>query len=257
LRTVLGQLTDVESARSPIWTDRSTRRRAEVLRVPFTDVRDAARRLGGTLNTALLSAASDAAGRYHRECGAPVDELRASMAISTRSRDASPDAANAFSLARFMVPTGEMSAAERFAEVAARTAVAASDPAVGSISTIASLASNLPTAVLTRIARMQAQTVDFATSNVKGTPLPVFVAGSEILHNFPFGPVAGVAFNLTLLSHVGSLDMGLNIDAAAVTRPDLLHDLLADSFTDLVGARPTTSGKGAGRKRAPKKKPTT
>ena len=249
LRTVLGQLTDVESARSPIWTDRSTRRRAEVLRVPFTDVRDAARRLGGTLNTALLSAASDAAGRYHRECGAPVDELRASMAISTRSRDASPDAANAFSLARFMVPTGEMSAAERFAEVAARTAAAASDPAVGSISTIASLASNLPTAVLTRVARMQSQTVDFATSNVKGTPLPVFVAGSEILHNFPFGPLAGVAFNLTLLSHVGSLDMGLNIDAAAVTRPDLLHDLLADSFTDLVAARPATSNKRTGRKK--------
>ncbi|MGA1542112.1 MAG: hypothetical protein ACO38D_06490, partial [Ilumatobacteraceae bacterium] len=67
----MGQLTDVESARSPLWTQRSTRRRAEVLRVPFVDVRDAARRLNGTLNTALLSAASEAAGRYHREFGAP------------------------------------------------------------------------------------------------------------------------------------------------------------------------------------------
>lgn len=234
LRGALGQLADVESARSPLWVDRSTRRRAEVLRVPFTEVRDAARRLGGTLNTALLSAASDAAGRYHRECGTPVDELRASMAVSTRSRDTTSGAANSFSLARFLVPTGEMSAADRFAEIAVRTEVAASDPSTASLSTIASLASNLPTAVLTRVARMQSQTVDFATSNVKGTPLPVFVAGAEILHNFPFGPLAGVAFNLTLLSHVGSLDMGLNIDAAAVTRPELLHELLADSFAELT-----------------------
>lgn len=258
LRTVLGQLTDVESARSPLWIGRSTRRHAEVLRVPFTEVRDAARRLGGTLNTALLSAASDAAGRYHRECGVPVDELRASMAISTRSRDADSDAANAFSLARFLVPTGEMRAADRFAEIAARTTAAASDPAVGSLSTIASLATNLPTAVLTRVARMQSQTVDFATSNVKGTPIPVFVAGSEILHNFPFGPLAGVAFNLTLLSHVGSLDMGLNIDAAAVSQPELLRDVLADSFTDLIAAQPKavatrTSTKKTTAKKATKK----
>ncbi len=242
LRSALGQLTDVEAARSPLWTERSTRRHAEVLRVPFVDVRDAARRLGGTLNTALLSAASDAAGRYHRDCGAPVDELRASMAISTRSRDDRPDAANSFSLARFLVPTAPMSAADRFREVAERTNAAASDSAVGSIATIASLASSLPTAVLTRVARMQSQTVDFATSNVKGTPMPVFVAGSEILHNFPFGPLAGVAFNLTLLSHVGSLDMGLNIDSSAVARPDVLRTALEESFADLVAA-PRTSTK--------------
>ena len=171
------------------------------------------------------------------------------MAISTRSRDADSDAANAFSLARFLVPTGEMSAADRFAEIAARTTAAASDPAVGSLSTIASLATNLPTAVLTRVARMQSQTVDFATSNVKGTPIPVFVAGSEILHNFPFGPLAGVAFNLTLLSHVGSLDMGLNIDAAAVSQPELLRDVLATSFAELTAAQP----KAAAKKRTTKK----
>jgi hypothetical protein len=96
---------------------------------------------------------------------------------------------------------------------------------------------------------MQSQTVDFATSNVKGTPIPVFVAGSEILHNFPFGPLAGVAFNLTLLSHVGSLDMGVNIDTAAVSRPQLLHDLLADSFDDLIAAQPRKATT-----RSPKKK---
>ena len=36
---------------------------------------------------------------------------------------------------------------------------------------------------------------------------------------------AGVAFNLTLLSYNDSLDMGVNIDAAAVTEPELLRKL--------------------------------
>ncbi len=257
LRVAMGQLTDVESARSPLWTRRSTRRRAEILRVPFVDVRDAARRLGGTLNTALLSAASDAAGRYHREFGSPVPDLRASMAVSTRSRSDESGSANSFSLARFLVPTGEMDPADRFRQVAERSNEASAS-AGGSLAAIATLASSLPTALLTRVARLQAQTVDFATSNVKGTPMPVFVAGSEILHNFPFGPLGGVAFNLTLLSHVGSLDMGLNVDSSAVEHPERLRDLLEESFSALVNT-PASPSKSRSRKTTARKasKPTT
>ena len=47
----------------------------------------------------------------------------------------------------------------------------------------------------------------------------MYIAGAQILANYPVGPLAGVAFNLTLLSYCGSLDMGLNLDAAAVEDP--------------------------------------
>ena len=52
--------------------------------------------------------------------------------------------------------------------------------------------------------------------------MPVYIAGAQLLENYPIGPLGGVAFNLTLLSYLGSLDMGLNIDAAAVTEPALV-----------------------------------
>ena len=104
---------------------------------------------------------------------------------------------------------------------------------------------------ITRVARLQSQTVDFATSNVKGTPIPVFVAGSEIVNNFPLGPLGGVAFNLTLLSHVGSLDMGLNMDAGAVTHPEVMRDCLNDAFADLVNAS-RTKKRATGSQRAKK-----
>ena len=61
VRGVLTQLSDVEQARSPLWTERSLRRRLEVVRAPFRETKDAAKRLGGTLNTAFLTAAAEAA----------------------------------------------------------------------------------------------------------------------------------------------------------------------------------------------------
>ncbi len=232
LRALIGQMADIEPAKSPLWTQRSLRRRVDVLAVPFLEAREAARRLGGTLNTLLLTAASDAAGRYHSSLGSPVPQLRASMAISTRTKG--DDGANAFSLARMLVPTGDMSAAERFRTIHDITIEAASGSAANALNAIAAVAGSLPTGVTTRLARLQSQTVDFATSNVKGTPLPVFVAGAQILSNYPIGPLGGVAFNLTLLSHVGSLDMGLNMDARAIAEPALLTESLERSFRDLL-----------------------
>lgn len=233
IRGIVTQLADVDKARSPLWTERSLRRRMEVLSVPFHDARDAARSLGGTLNTLLLTAAADAAGRYHRELGAPVDALRASMAVSTRT-EASGN--NAFTLARMLVPTSEMSVVERFRSITEQSQGARGGTGSANLEALAAVASALPTSVITRLARVQGQTVDFATSNVRGTPYPVFVAGAQMLRNHPVGPLGGVAFNLTLLSHVGSLDMGVNIDSAAVGDPDLLQTCLTRSFRDVVKA---------------------
>ena len=87
-------------------------RRLETLQAPLEETKAAAKKLGGTLNTAFLTASAAAAGEYHRKVGAPVDWLRASMAISTRTRESG---SNSFTLARLLVPTGEMDIAERFA----------------------------------------------------------------------------------------------------------------------------------------------
>ena len=71
--------------------------------------------------------------------------------------------------------------------------------------------------------------------------------------NFPVGPLAGVAFNLTLLSYCGSLDMGLHLDPAAVAEPALLRTLLLDAFDELIDVasltpaqRPATTSRPVG-----------
>lgn len=231
IRSVLSQLSDVEHARSPLWTQRSLKRQVETLRAPYTETRDVATRLGGKLNTAFLTVAAEAASRYHLTMGAPIEHLRSSMAISTRSESSG---ANAFSLVRMLIPTGEMPIADRFELINEAAKAARGNTSAASLETLAAVAATLPTSLVTRLARTQAQTVDFATSNVRGAPIEMFVAGAKLLENYPVGPLGGVAFNLTLLSYMGSLDMGVNIDTAAVADPALLRTCLAGAFGDLL-----------------------
>jgi WS/DGAT/MGAT family acyltransferase len=233
IKGVVNQLSDTEQARSPLWTERSLKRRLEVLRVPFADVKDAATHLGGSLNTAFLAGAAAAAGEYHRQLGRPVDHLRASMAISTRTKESG---SNAFTLGRLLVPTGEMSPAERVAAISEASGQARAASATASLEVLASVTTVLPTTLLTRLARQQSETIDFATSNVRASPVPCYVAGARIVEIYPAGPLGGVAFNLTVLSYDGSLDMAANIDPAAVAEPERLRDCLVGAFAELVAA---------------------
>jgi WS/DGAT/MGAT family acyltransferase len=230
---IVSQLSDTDGARSPLWTARSLHRRVETARVPFRPTKDAAKRLGGTLNTAFLTAAADAASAYHVEMGSPTESLRASMAISTRTEDSG---GNAFSLARLLVPTAEMPIDERFHAIHEATQMAREASRTAGLDTLATVSSALPTSLVTRLARQQGQTIDFATSNVKGSPVPMFISGAQLVEIYPIGPLGGVAFNLTLMSYLGSLDMALNIDTAAVADPALLAACLQRSFAALAHA---------------------
>jgi hypothetical protein len=210
------------------------RRRLEVVRAPFASTRAAAKRHGGSLNTAFLTVCAEAAHHYHVIKGAPVPELRASMAVSTRTKDSG---ANAFGLVKVLVPTGEMSITERFQRVAELAGSAVSSGRAASMDALAVVTSALPTSLLTRVARQQAQSVDFATSNVRTSPVPYFIAGAKALGTSAIGPLGGVAFNVTMLSYVKHLDLGINIDAAAVDDPALLANLIDDAFRRLRRAR--------------------
>ncbi|NBU06174.1 MAG: hypothetical protein EBT38_00505, partial [Acidimicrobiia bacterium] len=161
LRGLLAQMGEVDAARSPLWKRRSLQRRMETVRVPYRELLDASRALGGKLNTAFVTAVADGAGAYHRALGAPVESLRTSIAISTRTESSG---SNAFSLAKLLVPTGDMPIVERFAAVQEALNQAREGAKSASLDTMATLSANLPTSVLTRIARTQSQSIDFATS---------------------------------------------------------------------------------------------
>jgi hypothetical protein len=126
-----------------------------------------------------------------------------------------------------------MAIAERFHVVEQQIAAAREASGGAGLDALAALTSGLPTSLLTRMARQQAETVDFATSNLRGSPVPMFLAGAQIEAVYALGPLLGVAFNLTLMSYLGSLDMGLHVDTAAVAEPELLARCFRLAFSEL------------------------
>lgn len=232
--SVIRQLLVLDGSRSPLWSGRrSLRRHFEVLTVDLDSLKAQANALGGTVNDAFVSCVAGAAGMYHREQGVEVDELRVAMPVSTR--DDKSAGGNAFTPSRALVPAGTKDPIERFHGVREKLAATKRERALSLTDSLAGVMNSLPTATVVRFARQQAETVDFAASNVRGAPWDLFIAGAEILHNHPMGPTAGTAFNATVLSYRGQLDMGLNIDTAAVDKPALLRDCVEESFQEFVG----------------------
>ena len=233
-RSLLRQAAVTEAARSPLWGNRSLRRRVEVLSIDLDDAKRAAKTLGGTVNDLFVTGAAGAAGAYHRAKGAPVDVLRMAMPISTRSgRD---EASNAFTPTRTLVPTGIEDPVARFEAVRLVLATTRAERVVSVASGMAGVLAVLPTSVLVAAARQQVSTVDFTTSNVRGAPVDLYLGGAKVLSNHPLGPMAGTAFNLTTLSHAGRLDMGCVIDPAAVDDPELLRRCLVEAYRELLAA---------------------
>ena len=228
------QLMVTDPARSPLWTERSLRRRIELLQVPFDDAKAAAKGLGGSLNDLFVAAAAGGAGAYHRAAGFPVEDLRISMPISTRTDGSA--GGNSFTPTRVLVPAGIEDPVERFAVVHERLSGVRGERALSIVDGFAGFANLLPTSALVRIARQQVETVDFAASNVRGAPFPLYIGGARMEGNFPIGPTGGTAWNLTLMSYDGHLDMGLNVDAGAVTDPEALRDAIATEFASLIAA---------------------
>jgi diacylglycerol O-acyltransferase len=228
------QLLITDHAHSPLWRERSLRRHIEVLQVPFDEARTAAKTLGGSLNDLFVTAAAGGAGAVHRAAGTEVEELRITMPVSTR-KDGSAGG-NAFTPTRALIPVNIEDPAERFVAIRDRLAPTKGERALSVIDAMAGFANLLPTSMLVRVARQQVETVDFAVSNVRGAPFPLFIAGARIEANYPIGPIGGTAWNLTLMSYDGTLDMGLNADLAAVRDPAALRDAIAAEFAALLSA---------------------
>lgn len=233
-RSALRQILIADRAHSPLWTERTLARRLEVLDVDFASAYGAAKHLGGSLNDLFVTAAAEAAWRYHAAFDAEADELRMAMPVSTRADRSA--GGNRFVPTRLLVPTGPMDPAERFAAVRERLAETKHEKVIGSVDLLATFATLVPPAVLTRLARQQTDTIDFTTSNVRAAPFPLYLAGAHIAATYPLGPLGGTAWNATMMSYDGKLNVGVHLDPGAVTDPGRLREGLAEGFAAVIAA---------------------
>jgi WS/DGAT/MGAT family acyltransferase len=222
-----------DSAHSDVLGDRSLRRHFEVGECSLPALRAAAARFGGSVNDAYITALAAGLGRYHARYGSGVPELRLAMPISTRGRG---DAAtNSFVPARVLVPIQPAdNPRELFEAVRERLQHTKGEAVISAYEGLAGIAGLLPTAMLVAFTRNQARTIDFAASNLRGSPVPLYLAGQRIVGNYPFGPRTGTALNVTMLGYCDDLHLGFNIDPAAIVDIDGLMVDIADAFDALL-----------------------
>ena len=234
-QSVSRQLLVTDGSKSPLWQGkRSMGRRFDTLRVDLEAAKAAAKKLGGTVNDLYVTGVVGGVGAYHRDRDAPVDELRMSMPISTRSDKSS--GGNAFAPSRVIVPTAIEDPVERFRSIQGRIAQVKGERALNMAGSLSGLLTSLPSPLLVRLARQQVETVDFACSNVRGAPFDLYVAGARVEANHPMGPTAGTACNVTLLSYGGSMDIGVNSDTAAVDDTELLTRCIHTALEEVIAA---------------------
>jgi diacylglycerol O-acyltransferase / wax synthase len=217
---------------SPLFRGRGARSRVITLDVPLTQLREAARAGGGSLNDAYLAALTAALRLYHEKLGVPVSRLPLAVPVSLRTADHG-SGGNHFAGVVLAVPVDEVDPASRIAGIRQQMLTARDEPALGILSTVAPVLSNLPDPLLDALAGSMAPP-DVQASNVPSYGSETYLAGVRVERQYPIGPLPGVAMMVVLLSRAGTCYIGARFDTASITDSDLFEQCLKAGFDETL-----------------------
>ncbi len=230
---VVGSSDDGIQGGSPLWSRRSRHRHLEAVHTSLDDLKLVSKRLDVTINDVFLAGMVEGAIRYHADRGTEVEAFNTSFVLSTRS-DKSVGG-NSFTPVPVQIPGGPMDLRERILDVSERLAVKREGMSHGGgLGALSGVVNLLPTSVVTRAARARAAHMDFATSNLRGAPMPLYISGARVLELISMGPVAGTACNATAISYDGGFSIGLFIDPVSIEAPGEFRDAVAEALADIV-----------------------
>lgn len=219
---------------SPLMVGRSLSSRFDTITVPLDGAKAAAKVAGGKLNDAFVGGVARGLYKYHLAHGIDCDELRMAIPINVRTAELENVAGNAFVPARLELPIDAEDPVDSMRQVHSMVDGARMEPANDLVEPVASILNRLPTTAVTALFGSMVKAVDFTTSNVPGAPFPVYLGGAKMEAQFPFGPLAGAALNITLLSYQNDLNIGIASDPAAVPDPDVLVRSLQAGFDEIL-----------------------
>ncbi|GAA1300453.1 wax ester/triacylglycerol synthase domain-containing protein [Saccharothrix xinjiangensis] len=207
--------------------------------VPLSTLREASRRVGATVNDAMVTAVLGAVRRYHEHLGERADRLTVSVLLGGRGGQ-SAGSGNNMSLAPIDAPVGETDPIRRMRLVGDLVNGARGEQSGTSPVGLVGLTGFLPGAVTAPVLKTLSTRVDVLVSNVRG-PAELRLAGCRVEGVFPFGPTMATAVNVSTTSYLGTCYVGTTVDTAAVRDPDLFATCLREGFAEVtsdVGAAP-------------------
>ncbi len=220
---------------SPLMTNRSLSVHFDTIAVPVEDMKAAARIVGGKLNDSFLAAVAGGLRKYHVLHGhSEIEMLRMTMPINIRTEASADKAGNQFVPARFPLPIGIDDPVMRMNAIRELVADQRAEPALALSEPIANVLHRLPSTATTAMFGSMAKGIDFVTSNVPGVPFTVYFAGAKVEGQIALGPLGGSAANITLVSYGENLDIGINVDPAAIPDPAVFTACLREGFDEIM-----------------------
>ncbi len=226
---------------SPLLRRRSLVTRTHVLELPLTDLRAAAKAVGGSVNDAYLAALCGGLGRYHEVLGVPVEAVPLAIPVSLRTGD-DPASGNRFAGVTIAAPLGESDPAERMKQIREQVIARRSEPAIDVIGRLAPVLTLLPDETLMGVIE-RITPPDIQASNVPGYAQQTFLAGARVDRQYGMGPMPRVAMMAILISRAGMCTVTFRYDTASFTAADQLEKCLQLGFDEIVelGRPPTRS----------------
>lgn len=213
---------------SPLMTDRAYDMVLGGLSFPFQRAREAARRAEVKLNDFFVTAVCMGMSDYHRRHGHAIERLRMGMPLDVRVDDEAEG--NQIAAIRLEIPVDCGTATEQMQVLRALMSTARQEEAIDAMGHLYGLVSRLPNPVIAATFAKIVSGTDFLASNMPGVPVPVYLEGSRLVEQFPYGPLSTAAANVTLMSYADRLHVGVATDSAAIPDPDVFIDSLGAGF---------------------------
>lgn len=253
----------------------TNQRSYSTLSIPLSDVKKLGKRIGGTVNTIVMTMCSIALHRFLKERGLlPKQTLIAMVPVSLRA-EGDNAMNNQVSMVRVDLATEIDDLPTRFKAIHASSEAAKAVvrelkpvlgvdvPITGSPWLMTGLASLMGRS---NLASRFSLVGSVLISNVPGPPMPLYMAGAHVVHYFPVSiPYHGSALNITVHSYAGMLEFGLTACRRVLSQEEsyeLVEHLEAglreiESLPTVAEARggevttliPNELGKGSTRKR--------
>lgn len=220
-------------AGSGLFKRRSLSWRFDAIEIPLADLKAAAKAAEATVNDAFLAGLIGGFRRYHEEMGVPIERMPIGFPISLRT-ESDAMGGNKFAGSQYAAPVNEKDPVARMRDIQRFVRETRAEPALDIMIRLMPVVTRLPIAAVT------AMTADFTTaqdaqiSNIPGIPYPVYMAGAEVTHFWPFAPVPGCGMMIAMISHNGRCCIGINSDRAAVTEPELLMQCFREGLAEVL-----------------------
>ncbi|MGB0955883.1 MAG: wax ester/triacylglycerol synthase domain-containing protein [Panacagrimonas sp.] len=218
---------------SPLLKPRNNLWHFDCMDIPLADFKAAAKSCGATMNDAFVSAIIGAFRRYHLCFDVDLDEIPIVIPISIRSEKDSAGG-NHFAAGYLSGPIGEADPVKRMQDIGGQVSRLRQEPAMKATMAIMPVLARLPAPMVAKIMGPKMAANDIQMSNVPGIAEDVYMAGAKITHVYPLPPLPGCPAMVAMVSHGEHCCLGINLDRAAVTEPEVMMRCLRESFDEIL-----------------------